>query len=135
MSLPCSAQSASNTPATPVLVAESSAAAGSSSAAEPAAGAAAGAQAAAAPSTPPSAADLEKRIEVLEADLKARNVVQPGDEDPNTNKEPIAPFSDADWSWLQGMPHNHDEPLATKHFVPEIRVAHELQPGFQSSGR
>jgi hypothetical protein len=65
---------------------------------------------------------MEKRIEVLEADLKARNVVQPGDEDPNTMKEPIAPFSDGDWTWLQGSPHNHDEPLASKHFVPEIRV-------------
>jgi len=72
--------------------------------------------------SPDDIAALKKRVEVLEADLKARQVVQPGDEDPNTNKEPIAPFSDADWSWLQGMPHNHDEPLATKHFVPEIRV-------------
>jgi hypothetical protein len=59
---------------------------------------------------------------VLEADLKARQVVQPGDEDPNSMKEPIAPFSDGDWTWLQGSPHNHDEPLASKHFVPEIRV-------------
>ena len=65
---------------------------------------------------------MKKRIEVLEADLKARSVVQPGDEDPNTMKEPIAPFSDWDWTWLQGVPHNHDTPMATKHFIPEIRV-------------
>ena len=124
MSAPCRAQSNSNTPAQPILVAASGGApsnleAAASATADPSA---AGAAAAAQPTTPPSETDMEKRIEVLEADLKARNVVQPGDEDPNTNKEPIAPFSDADWTWLQGMPHNHDEPLASKHFVPEIRV-------------
>ena len=118
---PCEAQSTSGTPTQPVLMAEAagSPAPSSAAAADPAAAAAAPAQATA---PPPSEADLEKRIEVLEADLKARNVVQPGDEDPNTMKEPIAPFSDGDWTWLQGSPHNHDEPLATKHFVPEIRV-------------
>jgi hypothetical protein len=76
-------------------------------------------------STAPTADELKamkKRIEVLEADLKTRSIVAPGDEDPNSNKEPIAPFSDQDWTWLMGMPRNHDTPLATKHFIPEIRA-------------
>ncbi|MGD0798470.1 MAG: outer membrane beta-barrel protein [Acidobacteriaceae bacterium] len=116
------AQNSSSSPTQSVLVA-SEGAAPTTPAAAPAAAAAAAA--AATPAQAPPADDLDalkKRVEVLEADLKARQVVQPGDEDPNTMKEPIAPFSDGDWTWLQGSPHNHDEPLATKHFVPEIRV-------------
>jgi hypothetical protein len=35
---------------------------------------------------------------------------------------PTAPFSDADWTWLNGNPRNHDAPLAGKYFTPEIRV-------------
>jgi len=114
----CRAQSSSDTPTKPVLIA-------ASEAPLPGSPAAASAPAAAPAQAPPSSDDidaLKKRVDVLEADLKARQVVQPGDEDPNTNKEPIAPFSDADWTWLQGVPHNHDDPLATKHFDPEIRV-------------
>jgi len=37
-------------------------------------------------------------------------------------EEPIAPFSDADWTWLNGNPRNHETPLAGKYFTPEIRV-------------
>jgi len=35
---------------------------------------------------------------------------------------PIAPFSDADWTWLNGNPRTKDTPMATKYFVPEIRA-------------
>jgi hypothetical protein len=115
----CRAQNSPSTSTTPVLIASEASpmAAPASAAAEP--------DPAAAAAQPPSQEDIEalkKRVDVLEADLKARMVVQPGDEDPNSMKEPIAPFSDADWTWLQGMPHNHDTPMATKHFIPEIRV-------------
>ena len=41
---------------------------------------------------------------------------------PTAMATPIAPFSDADWTWLNGNPRNHDTPLAMKYFVPEIRV-------------
>jgi hypothetical protein len=33
-----------------------------------------------------------------------------------------APFSDADWTWLNGNPRTKDTPMATKYFVPEIRA-------------
>jgi hypothetical protein len=33
-----------------------------------------------------------------------------------------APFSDADWTWLNGNPRTIDTPMATKYFVPEIRA-------------
>jgi putative OmpL-like beta-barrel porin-2 len=115
VSTQCRAQSSPSTPTTPVLIAAAASPAPAASAPDPAA-------ASAQPPSPEELESLKKRVDVLEADLKARQVVQPGDEDPNTMKEPIAPFSDGDWTWLQGSPHNHDEPLATKHFVPEIRA-------------
>ncbi|HXO44721.1 MAG TPA: outer membrane beta-barrel protein [Candidatus Cybelea sp.] len=31
------------------------------------------------------------------------------------------PFSKDDWTWLNGTPRNHDTPLATKYFTPEVR--------------
>jgi len=117
VSTQCRAQSSPSTPTTPVLIAAEASPTPTPAASAP--------DPAAASAQPPSQDELEalkKRVDVLEADLKARMVVQPGDEDPNSMKEPIAPFSDGDWTWLQGSPHNHDDPLATKHFDPEIRV-------------
>ena len=37
-------------------------------------------------------------------------------------KEKIAPFSDADWTWLNGNPRNKDTAFDTKFFTPEIRA-------------
>jgi hypothetical protein len=34
----------------------------------------------------------------------------------------VEPFSDADWTWLNGNPRTKDEPLDTKFFTPEIRA-------------
>src|SRR5208337_1153652 len=39
-----------------------------------------------------------------------------------TKKEKIVPFSDADWTWLNGNPRNKDTAFDTKFFTPEIRA-------------
>ena len=90
--------------------------------------------------------DMEKRIEELEAALKARDAaaqppgaaadpakaVQPAPVDatlasssaakPQDKKPaPTDPFSVDDWTWLNGNSRNHDTPLATKYFTPEVR--------------
>jgi len=93
---------------------------------------------------------MEKRIEELETALKARDAAgQPpsasaaNPADPakaiqpapvgsvavsssaakpvDTKPQPADPFSKDDWTWLNGNPRNHDTPLATKYFTPEIR--------------
>ncbi|HEY4709616.1 MAG TPA: outer membrane beta-barrel protein [Candidatus Acidoferrales bacterium] len=93
---------------------------------------------------------MEKRIEELEAALKARDAAAPAPAPPsaaspapaNTAAQtqvvtssstdaaakpadakpaPTDPFSVDDWTWLNGNPRNHDDPLATKYFDPEIR--------------
>ena len=38
-----------------------------------------------------------------------------------TNQEPVAPFSDADWTWLNGNARTKDIYWDTKFFTPEIR--------------
>jgi hypothetical protein len=112
--------------------------------------------------------DMEKRIEELEALLKAKDAAaQPATAAPDASGNavpvpfgglPIAvsssaasttiaagptgqesapapaaptfvpqrqtasdPFSVDDWTWLNGTPRNHDTPLATKYFTPEVR--------------
>jgi hypothetical protein len=93
---------------------------------------------------------MEKRIEELEAALKARDAAaQPPataaviaapatasavesssssssasptpDQAPAAKPKPADPFSVDDWTWLNGNSRNHDEPLAMKYFTPEIR--------------
>jgi hypothetical protein len=94
--------------------------------------------------------EMEKRIEQLEAALKARDAVpQPAAEPaaapvpasiPNQDHAPAQPaavappnfftetqtksepFAYADWTWLNGNARTEDTPLATKYFTPEIRV-------------
>lgn len=41
---------------------------------------------------------------------------------PGKKKEKIAPFSDWDWTWLNGNPRNKDVAFDTKFFTPEIRA-------------
>ena len=41
---------------------------------------------------------------------------------PPTNKEKIDPFSDWDWTWLNGNPRNKDVAFDSKFFTPEIRA-------------
>jgi hypothetical protein len=93
---------------------------------------------------------MEKRIEELEAELKARDAAaQPAApappatvgtpaaanalesssssssdapaQAPAAKPKPTEPFSVDDWTWLNGNSRNHDEPLALKYFTPEIR--------------
>ncbi len=40
----------------------------------------------------------------------------------STGKEKIAPFSDWDWTWLNGNPRNKDTAFDSKFFTPEIRA-------------
>ena len=41
---------------------------------------------------------------------------------PSAKKEKIAPFSDWDWTWLNGNPRNKDTAYESKFFTPEIRA-------------
>ena len=41
---------------------------------------------------------------------------------PSTKQEKIAPFSDWDWTWLNGNPRNKDTAFDSKFFTPEIRA-------------
>jgi Putative beta-barrel porin-2, OmpL-like. bbp2 len=93
-------------------------------------------------------AAMEKRIEELEAALKAKDAVAQPAADVAVTAAPVAaqtpvataapatppaktfdpqkqtqadPFSYADWTWLNGTSRNEDTPLATKYFTPEIR--------------
>jgi Putative beta-barrel porin-2, OmpL-like. bbp2 len=72
--------------------------------------------------------DLEKRFKAQqEAEAAAKKsaaaAATAGGQDiiaEDQTKE--APFSDADWGWLNGNPRTVDFPLNTKYFTPEIRV-------------
>jgi Putative beta-barrel porin-2, OmpL-like. bbp2 len=46
----------------------------------------------------------------------------PSDSTVPAKKEKIAPFSDWDWTWLNGNPRNKDTAFDTKFFTPEIRA-------------
>ncbi len=46
----------------------------------------------------------------------------PTDASATTKKEKIAPFSDWDWTWLNGNPRNKDTAWDSKFFTPEIRA-------------
>jgi hypothetical protein len=46
----------------------------------------------------------------------------PSDSTAPAKKEKIAPFSDWDWTWLNGNPRNKDTAFDTKFFTPEIRA-------------
>jgi len=41
---------------------------------------------------------------------------------PPAKKPPAEPFSLYDYTWMNANPRNHDTPLATKYFTPEIRI-------------
>jgi Putative beta-barrel porin-2, OmpL-like. bbp2 len=46
----------------------------------------------------------------------------PSDSANPAKKEKVAPFSDWDWTWLNGNPRNKDTAFDTKFFTPEIRA-------------
>ena len=125
-------------PATPTAtIPASSATAGAGSSAQPAAAAESDLTVA----VERELAAMEARIEELEAALKARDAVAPAQPptaegaNPATAQEsstsaapapagkpkPADPFSKDDWTWLNGNSRNHDTPLATKYFTPEVR--------------
>ncbi len=91
---------------------------------------------------------MKKRIEQLEAELKSRTAAEaaPAAGTPagmsvamptaapaeapltqtstatSTKQGKIAPFSDWDWTWLNGNPRNKDVAFDSKFFTPEIRA-------------
>jgi hypothetical protein len=91
---------------------------------------------------------MKKRIEQLEAELKSSTVTTGASPAPVTTvrttdasaapapatltqtfnasaparEEKIAPFSDWDWTWLNGNPRNKDTAFDSKFFTPEIRA-------------
>ncbi len=82
-------------------------------------------------------AAMKARIEVLESELKHReatpsapvattpvNLPAPTESASAdlTKKDKIAPFSDADWTWLNGNPRNKDTAFDSKFFSPEVRA-------------
>jgi hypothetical protein len=54
-------------------------------------------------------------------DVAGAGAVAQGSAAPAT-KEKIAPFSDSDWTWLNGNPRNKDTAFDSKFFTPEIRA-------------
>lgn len=89
-------------------------------------------------------AAMKARIEVLESALKSREVSEAASASTTplatksaavssadnatpspakaAKKEKIAPFSDWDWTWLNGNPRNKDTAFDSKFFTPEIRA-------------
>jgi Putative beta-barrel porin-2, OmpL-like. bbp2 len=91
---------------------------------------------------------MKKRIEQLEAELKSSTLTTEASPAPvtmerngdasaapvpatltqtfnasaPTKEEKIAPFSDWDWTWLNGNPRNKDTAFDSKFFTPEIRA-------------
>ena len=59
---------------------------------------------------------------------------EPASADPAKNRK-IEPFSDWDWTWLNGNPRNKDVAFDSKFFTPEIRADITLQLRFQQAGR
>ena len=69
-----------------------------------------------------AAAALARTAEALPAVATAM-VQAPGDAPAVPTKKPkIDPFSDSDWTWLNGNPRNKDVAFDSKFFTPEIRA-------------
>jgi hypothetical protein len=81
---------------------------------------------AAAPEAPLLAVAPARTAEASPAAASAQAMVaQPSSDSSATTpekKEKIAPFSDWDWSWLNGNPRNKDTAFDSKFFTPEIRA-------------
>ncbi|MBV9760585.1 MAG: outer membrane beta-barrel protein [Acidobacteriaceae bacterium] len=93
------------------------------------------------PSNTPAILDeleaMKKRIDQLEAELKAARASSPAAE-PASPAQPVVqskseppapaavdnftPFADYDWTWLNGNPRNKDVAFDSKFFTPEIRA-------------
>jgi hypothetical protein len=75
---------------------------------------------------PAAAAAAPAKSEALPALASASPAISvgqaPADSTAPAKKEKIAPFSDWDWTWLNGNPRNKDTAFDTKFFTPEIRA-------------
>jgi hypothetical protein len=69
------------------------------------------------PATQPAAAPVMAAVEPAQPPVQSEPVLTPA-----AKKEKIAPFSDWDWTWLNGNPRNKDTAFDTKFFTPEIRA-------------
>ncbi len=81
---------------------------------------------AAATDASPAPATLARTTETLPAVVPAQAFVTQTSSDPagaaSTKKQKIEPFSDWDWTWLNGNPRNKDVAFDSKFFTPEIRA-------------
>jgi Putative beta-barrel porin-2, OmpL-like. bbp2 len=77
------------------------------------------AQPAAAVAAPPVAAPMTASTSPALATLQAASETAAA---APAKKERIAPFSDWDWTWLNGNPRNKDSAFDSKFFTPEIRA-------------
>jgi hypothetical protein len=71
-----------------------------------------------APAMTPAAAPLVARVAQSPSDSAAQAAAVP----PPVPPGKIAPFSDWDWTWLNGNPRNKDTAFDSKFFTPEIRA-------------
>ncbi len=79
----------------------------------------------AAPDAPLMALTLSRAGEPAAMAVPAQGIVAQTSGDSavaSAKKEKIAPFSDSDWTWLNGNPRNKDTAFDTKFFTPEIRA-------------
>ncbi|HTW59332.1 MAG TPA: outer membrane beta-barrel protein [Terriglobales bacterium] len=74
--------------------------------------------------TIPASATSPKAAEAVAPVVLTPAIVQTADSSatPPAKKQKIAPFSDWDWTWLNGNPRNKDTAFDTKFFTPEIRA-------------
>jgi hypothetical protein len=78
------------------------------------------------PAQPVAATSVPVKSEPAPATTSASPAVSvalpPSESTTPAKKEKIAPFSDWDWTWLNGNPRNKDTAFDTKFFTPEIRA-------------
>jgi hypothetical protein len=78
------------------------------------------------PGQPIAATAVPAKSEAVPAVASASPAVSvgqaPSDSTAPAKQEKIAPFSDWDWTWLNGNPRNKDTAFDTKFFTPEIRA-------------
>ncbi len=73
------------------------------------------------PNTVVQTAKTTVPVQALVAPTQSPTQYEPAAAEP-TKKEKIAPFSDWDWTWLNGNPRNKDVAFDSKFFTPEIRA-------------
>jgi hypothetical protein len=82
-----------------------------------------------------SPAETSVKVEVLPAATAIAQTSSDSSIAAAAQKAKIVPFSDWDWTWLNGNPRNKDTAFDSKFFTPEIRGRYYLQLRFQQTNR